>query len=143
MSKMVKLPSGVIFDADRLMFVGSDTKAIGKYGLVLENCPLIPTVDGTDLDALIDAGIITVLYERPKIASANRPKGFFPLRHATPAWATKLNSPDSPGPTLPPASTATAYSMRRVSALEMSSRVPDLPSLPRQRFFPSWPFLIS
>lgn len=68
MANIVKTPSGVIFDADRLMFVGSDTKAIGMYGLVLEDCPLIPTVDGADLDALIDAGIITVLKARPKVA---------------------------------------------------------------------------
>jgi len=69
MTKLVKLPSGTIFDAERLMFVGTDTKAVGQYGLVLSGCPLIPTVDGRDLDALIDAGIIEVLKERPKVTT--------------------------------------------------------------------------
>lgn len=70
MPKLVLLPSGVVIDANRIMFIGKDSKAIGQYIIFLENSGgMAPLVDGTDLDSLVKAGIIEKLTAPPLIAS--------------------------------------------------------------------------
>lgn len=70
MPKLVLLPSGIVLDTNRIMFLGKDSKAIGQYIVFLENSGgVAPMIDGSDLDALVKAGIIEKLTAPPLIAS--------------------------------------------------------------------------
>lgn len=70
MANLVKLPSGMILDADRIVFMGKDSKNIGSWIVFLEGSQgAAPFIDGTDLDALVSGGYIRPLNAPPLIQS--------------------------------------------------------------------------
>lgn len=70
MSQLVKLPSGTVLDLDRFMFTLKDTKMIGKYPTLMAGAgELAPILDGEDIDALVEAGLVRELKAKSKIQS--------------------------------------------------------------------------
>lgn len=71
MSKIVKLPSGMILDVDRIVFSPKDNTRIGQTLLTIAGFPpdFAIITEGEDIDALVAAGYITELKAPPKIQS--------------------------------------------------------------------------
>lgn len=64
MSRLVRLPSGMILDLDRVIFIVKNTATIGQYQVVMSGLgDIAPTIDGKDLDVLLQSGKIEVIHE--------------------------------------------------------------------------------
>lgn len=68
MSKLVKLPSGMILDLDRVVFLGKDNNNIGKYLVVIEGANgAFPILEASDVDVLIKETFIEELKAPPLV----------------------------------------------------------------------------
>lgn len=69
MSRLVKLPSGMIFDLDRVVWSPQDRTRIGQTLLTLTGMPpdVALVLDNVDVEALVIAGLITELKAKPKV----------------------------------------------------------------------------
>lgn len=70
MSRLVLVPSGTVVDLDRVMFSIKDSKMIGKFPFIIAGGgDLAPVLEGADIDALINAGLVKELKAPSLIAS--------------------------------------------------------------------------
>lgn len=59
MSRVVRVPSGSIFDMDRVVMGLVSSDAIGRVGLVMSGSPdLVPNITKDDVEALVRSGYI-------------------------------------------------------------------------------------
>jgi hypothetical protein len=60
-SPLVELPSGVAIQPSKILFIGR--KELNQFVVFMEHSQAAPHIDGTDMDALRDYGIVQRLVE--------------------------------------------------------------------------------